>query len=170
MTDNTEINEIALEEETNVNTPEQEETLNPEPEIIEEQRIPEPWENAPDNMIYPDNIDQETGRLGSYTLSAEMAYRLGTFENGIPLSEVEFSDIDDWPYLKDKCPHKTQEMKDRDNAIQEITQLKKQLSNTDYKAIKFAEGQLTEEEYSATRSQRASWRARINKLQEDFNI
>ena len=47
----------------------------------------------------------------------------------------------------------------------EITQLKKQLSDTDYKAIKYAEGQLTEEEYSATRSQRASWRARINELE-----
>ena len=52
----------------------------------------------------------------------------------------------------------------------EITQLKKELSDTDYKAIKFAEGQLTEEEYAPTRSQRASWRAKINKLQEDFNI
>ena len=165
MTDNAETNEIALEEETNVSTPEQEETLNPEPEIIEEVRVPEPWESAPDNMIYPDNIEPETGRLGSYTLSAEMAYRLGKFENGIPLSDVEFSDIDDWPYLKDKCPHKTQEMIDRENAIQEINQLKKQLSDTDYKAIKFAEGQLTEEEYSPTRSQRASWRARINELE-----
>ena len=139
-------------------------------EFSEPERVPEPWESAPDNMIYPEKIDPETGRLGSYTLSAEMAYRLGKFENGIPLSDVEFSDIDDWPYLKDKCPHKTQADIDRENAIQEITQLKKQLSNTDYKAIKYAEGQLTEEEYAPTRSQRASWRARINKLQEDFNI
>ena len=124
MTDNAETNEIALEEETNVSTPEQEETLNPEPEIIEEVRVPEPWESAPDNMIYPDNIEPETGRLGSYTLSAEMAYRLGKFENGIPLSDVEFSDIDDWPYLKSKCPHKTQEMILSETRLQKLSELK----------------------------------------------
>ena len=134
------------------------------------ERQPEPWESAPDNMIYPDNIEPETGRLGSYTLSAEMAYRLGKFENGIPLLDVEFSDIDDWPYLKDKCPHKTQSDIDRENAIQEISQLKKALSDTDYKAIKYAEGEINPEEYLPIKNQRAEWRAKINKLQEDFNI
>lgn len=132
--------------------------------------VPEPWESAPDNMIYPDNIDPETGRLGSYTLSAEMAYRLGKFENGIPLTEVEFSDIDDWPYLKDKCPHKTQEMISKENAIKEISQLKKALSDTDYKAIKYAEGELTAEEYAPDKEQRAYWRQRINLIQQEFNL
>ena len=128
------------------------------------ERIPEPWESALDNMIYPEKIN-DNGRLGSYTLSAEMAYRLGKFENGIPLADVEFSDIDDWPYLKSKCPHKTQSDIDRENAIQEITQLKKQLSDTDYKAIKFAEGQLTEEEYASVKAERQGYRDRINYLE-----
>ena len=139
-------------------------------EFSEPERVPEPWESAPDNMIYPEKIDPETGRLGSYTLSAEMAYRLGKFENGIPLSDVEFSDIDDWPYLKDKCPHKTQEMIDRENAIQELNQLKKQLSDTDYKAIKFAEGEINPEDYLPIKNQRAEWRAKINQLQAEFDI
>ena len=47
----------------------------------------------------------------------------------------------------------------------EIAQLKKQLSDTDYKAIKYAEGQLTEEEYSSIRLQRQSYRDRINELE-----
>ena len=167
MTENTEINDIEQIQEEGTLIPIQEEALNNESGIVEPEleRIPEPWESAPDNMIYPDNIDQETGRLGSYTLSAEIAYRLGKFENGIPLSDVEFSDIDDWPYLKDKCPHKTQEMKDRDNAIQEITQLKKQLSDTDYKAIKYAEGQISEEDYASVKAERQGYRDRINYLE-----
>lgn len=92
---------------------------------LENVDISEPWESAQDNMIYPDNIDQETGRLGSYTLSAEMAYRLGKFENGIPLTDVEFSDIDDWPYLKSKCPHKTQEDKFNEARQNKLSELKK---------------------------------------------
>ena len=128
------------------------------------ERIPEPWESALDNMIYPEKIN-DNGRLGSYTLSAEMAYRLGKFENGIPLADVEFSDIDDWPYLKSKCPHKTQSDIDRENALQEIANLKKQLSDTDYKAIKYAEGQISEEDYASVRELRQSYRDRINELE-----
>ena len=169
MENQTELSEIELLQESEVNTQDTQESFNSEPEIDIPERIPEPWENAPEGLVYYEKL-YEDGHLGSFTKSAELAYKFGWFENSIPEEDLEVSDINGWTYLKDKCPHKTQEMIDRDNAIQEITQLKKQLSNTDYKAIKYAEGQLTEEEYAPTRSQRASWRARINKLQEDFNI
>lgn len=49
-----------------------------------------------------------------------------------------------------------------------ISQLKQNLSDTDYKAIKFAEGELTEEEYAETKAQRKSWRKEINKLEEEL--
>ena len=124
MENQTGLSEIESQEETNINTQEQEETLNNEPEIDIPERIPEPWESAPDNMIYPEKIN-DNGRLGSYTLSAEMAYRLGTFENGIPLADVEFSDIDDWPYLKDKCPHKTPETLLTEARNNKLSELKK---------------------------------------------
>ena len=154
-----------MENQTKLNEIEsQEEILNNESKIIEPERVPEPWENAPDNMIYPEKIN-DNGRLGSYTLSAEMAYRLGKFENGIHLTEVEFSDVDDWPYLKSKCPHKTEQDLLKDQYRLEIQQLKKQLSDTDYKAIKYAEGQISEEEYSAIRELRQGYRDRINELE-----
>ena len=165
MIDNTELSDVELNQENNTDTLGQEKTRNNEPEIDIPERVPEPWENAPDNMIYPDNIEPETGRLGSYTLSAEMAYRLGKFEKGIPLTEVEFSDIDDWPYLKSKCPHKTEQDLLKDQYRLEITQLKKQLSDTDYKAIKYAEGQISEEEYASVRAERQGYRDRINELE-----
>jgi hypothetical protein len=47
----------------------------------------------------------------------------------------------------------------------EITQLKKALSDTDYKALKYAEGQISESEYSEIKSERQGYRDRINYLE-----
>ena len=48
---------------------------------------------------------------------------------------------------------------------QKIIELKQLLTDTDYKAIKFSEGELTEEEYAPIRAQRQAWRAEINDLE-----
>ena len=37
---------------------------------------------------------------------------------------------------------------------------------TDYQAIKYAEGQLTEEEYAPIKAQRQAWRDEINLLEQ----
>ena len=125
-----------------------------------------PWSNAPENVYFYEKI-YEDGHLGSFTQSAELAYKSGwDIENNyIPISDTQQSDINGWTYRKDVCPMKTEQDLLKDQYRLEIAQLKKQLSDTDYKAIKYAEGQLTEEEYSLTRSQRAAWRARINELE-----
>lgn len=47
----------------------------------------------------------------------------------------------------------------------QIATLKQNLSDTDYKAIKFAEGLLTAEEYEPTKVQRQAWRDEINTLE-----
>ena len=49
----------------------------------------------------------------------------------------------------------------------EIAELKAELSGTDYKAIKYAEGWITEEEYAETKAQRQAWRDRINELEAE---
>lgn len=51
-------------------------------------------------------------------------------------------------------------------AAREIAALKAKLSSTDYQAIKFAEGEMTAEEYAETKGKRATWRKKINKLEE----
>lgn len=51
------------------------------------------------------------------------------------------------------------------DAQAEIETLKKQLSDTDYQAIKFAEGWLSEEEYAPIKAERQEWRNRINELE-----
>ena len=50
-------------------------------------------------------------------------------------------------------------------ARDEIYELKKKLTDTDYIAAKIAEGAATKEEYSEQLAERALWRTRINELQ-----
>lgn len=47
----------------------------------------------------------------------------------------------------------------------QILGLKRKLSNSDYKAIKYAEGWLTDEEYSTVKMERQALRDRINTLE-----
>ena len=47
-------------------------------------------------------------------------------------------------------------------------ELKKYLSDTDYRALKYADGAYTEEEYAPYKAARAAARAEINKIEEIF--
>lgn len=55
--------------------------------------------------------------------------------------------------------------RNRIDILTEIAELKKALADTDYKAIKFAEGMLTEEEFAPIRAERQKMRDRINELE-----
>ncbi len=50
-----------------------------------------------------------------------------------------------------------------------ITELKDLLAGTDYQAIKFAEGQISAEDYEPIRTQRQAWRDEINELEGGAN-
>ena len=52
--------------------------------------------------------------------------------------------------------------------LQQIMELKAQLLATDYKAIKFAEGWITQEEYAPIRAERQAIRDRINALEAEL--
>ena len=132
----------------------------PEPEII-----PNPWDNAPADVYFYEKMYPD-GHLGSFTQSAELAYKSGwDLSNYIAISDTQQSDINGWTYRKEVCPMKTEEDLLKDQYRLEITQLKKQLSDTDYKAIKFAEGQISESEYASVRAERQGYRDRINELE-----
>jgi len=47
----------------------------------------------------------------------------------------------------------------------EINALISLLKNTDYKALKYAEGAITDADYNAIKAQRQAWRARINEIE-----
>ena len=49
----------------------------------------------------------------------------------------------------------------------QIQELKQHLAETDFQAIKFAEGELTEEEFAPVRAQRHAWREEIRRLENN---
>lgn len=51
---------------------------------------------------------------------------------------------------------------------EQIVALKAQLEATDYQAIKYAEGQISEEEYAPIKAQRQEWRDEINRLEVQY--
>lgn len=52
---------------------------------------------------------------------------------------------------------------------QKIATLKLQLQESDYKAIKYAEGFISDEEYAEIKALRQSWRDEINRLESEGN-
>lgn len=54
---------------------------------------------------------------------------------------------------------------DKELALRSIADLKAKLQATDYKAIKFAEGELTLYDYQQVKDQRRAWRNEINHLE-----
>lgn len=134
------------------------------PEIPEPETKPLPWAGAPENVIFYERI-YEDGHLGNHTESAEMAYKMGWLDNYISKTDVQISDVNGYPYRKEVCPMRTPEDIQREEYAAEIQALKRSLSETDYKAIKYAEGVMTDEDYQATGIQRQAWRRRINELE-----
>jgi len=57
---------------------------------------------------------------------------------------------------------------ERNVALSRIVDLKQMLNDTDYQAIKYAEGMISEEEYAPIKAQRQSWRDEINQLEEEL--
>lgn len=76
-------------------------------------------------------------------------------KNGVVVKDGDFS----------ICLEYTDEQKKQ---YERIMELKTLLSNTDYKALKFSDGVLTEEEYAPVREQRRAWRNEINEIEKGF--
>lgn len=71
---------------------------------------------------------------------------------------------------REKTPEEIEEEKrqrEEEARLEEIATLKGYLAETDYKAIKYAEGWITAEEYAETKAQRQVWRDRINELEPE---
>lgn len=60
-------------------------------------------------------------------------------------------------------------VKDYKKNFKRIEELKQKLANTDYEAIKFAEGVMTAEAYAPYKADRQKWRAEINELEKQIN-
>lgn len=72
---------------------------------------------------------------------------------------------DEYEHIQVYVPYTDEQLAER-----EIETLKRNLADTDYQAIKYAEGVMTESEYAPIKAQREDWRYRINYLQAYYNI
>ena len=86
-------------------------------------------------------------------------------ENGCYIDEIEPKEDGSRQFQIKQIPKKTESMILIEQYQAEIVELKKYLSDTDYKAIKFAEGEITESDYQEVKSQRHDARVRINELE-----
>ena len=86
-------------------------------------------------------------------------------ENGCYIDEIEPLEDGTRQFQIKQIPQKTEDEKLIEQYQSEIISLKKYLSDTDYKAIKFAEGEITESDYQEVKSQRHDARVRINELE-----
>lgn len=88
-----------------------------------------------------------------YAISQEELDKLGAHE-------LKWSEDEEGKTIL--VPNDPTEENARNEAMARIAELKGLLSSTDYQAIKFAEGELSEEEYAPIRENRKAWRAEIN--------
>lgn len=79
---------------------------------------------------------------------------------GIELVDLDVAWDGRW-YLAGYAPAKPQSEID----AEEVAELKRQLTASDYAIIKIAEGAATAEEYAELIAKRQEWRARINELE-----
>ena len=94
-----------------------------------------------------------------------------------PLKKSDYQEYDKWcewcnnnNYIivedSDKYYCISNELTEKERTKLEIRNLKRQLSDTDYKAIKYAEGYISEEDYASTKAMRQAWRDQINYLEQ----
>ena len=121
------------------------------------------FEQVPNTYYYDKLYDDK--HLGSFTEITAVAYQLGWQDNTVAITDTEVSEVNGWTYLKGYAPKKTESMILIEQYQAEIIELKKYLSDTDYKAIKYAEGEITESDYQDDKIKRHDARVRINELE-----
>lgn len=89
-------------------------------------------------------------------------------EDGEKLTRPEVREVGKRKVMKTRpilIPNDPTEENNRIHASERIAELKRLLAQTDYEAIKYAEGELSAEEYAPYKAERAQWRAEINELE-----
>ena len=112
--------------------------------------------------FYPDFIEYETVPEPYVEVTDERHAELVEMANSG--KELYVKSIKDKEFaLRDIIVSQEQQRQNR------IAELKSLLAQTDYQAIKYAEGQLSASEYAEMKKQRQTWRDEINLLEEELN-
>ena len=114
------------------------------------------------------NYNQETGKVISFGKDTKPYIEITEQERKQPLPDkYSYYAVVDGKFTINRRTPTIEELHNDDiqDINREINELKKKLFDTDYKAIKYAEGLLTDEEYAEAKAQREEWRKRINELE-----
>ena len=114
------------------------------------------------------NYNQETGKVISFGKDTKPYIEITEQERKQPLPDKYsyYAVVDGKFTIKRRIPTDEEVKADEATEInRQIRELKQKLFDTDYKAIKYAEGLLTDEEYVEIKIQRELWRKRINELE-----
>ena len=114
------------------------------------------------------NYNPETGKVVAFNKDTEPYIEITEQERLQPLPDkYSYYCVDNGKFcIKRRTPTEEELAKDIiSNRNKEISELKAKLAQTDYQAIKFAEGWITADDYAPTKALRNSWRIRINELE-----
>lgn len=114
------------------------------------------------------NYNPDTGKVVAFNKDTEPYIEITEQERLQSLPDkYSYYCVDNGKFcIKRRTPTEEEVAKDIiSNRNKEISELKAKLAQTDYQAIKFAEGWITADDYAPTKALRNSWRARINELE-----
>ena len=124
--------------------------------------------------LYSDKTWMESVALrdkpGTIELTDEEFAQIGVtkrFENGV-LIDIPQAELETMRLAQLEYEQQLQKQAEIDEIQYKINEIKAKLSQTDYQAIKYAEGFISEADYAQIKAQRQAWRDEINALETEL--
>lgn len=123
--------------------------------------------------LYSDKTWMESvalrGKPDTIELTDEEFAQIGVtkrFENGV-LIDIPQAELETMRMAQLEYEQQLQRQAEIDEIQYKINEIKAKLSQTDYQAIKYAEGFISETDYAPIKAQRQAWRDEINALEAE---
>ena len=124
--------------------------------------------------LYSDKTWMESvalrGKPDTIELTDEEFAQIGVtkrFENGV-LIDIPQAELETMRLAQLEYEQQLQRQAEIDEVQRKINEIKAKLSQTDYQAIKYAEGFISEADYAQIKAQRQAWRDEINALEAEL--
>lgn len=124
--------------------------------------------------LYSDKTWMESvalkGKPDTIELTDEEFAQIGVtkrFENGV-LIDIPQAELETMRLARLEYEQQLQKQAEIDEVQRKISEIKAKLSQTDYQAIKYAEGFISETDYAPIKAQRQAWRDEINALEAEL--
>ncbi len=124
--------------------------------------------------LYSDKTWMESvalrGKPDTIELTDEEFAQIGVtkrFENGV-LIDIPQAELETMRLAQLEYEQQLQKQAEIDEVQRKISEIKAKLSQTDYQAIKYFEGFISETDYAPIKAQRQAWRDEINALETEL--